>query len=201
MANTLKDLPDSALLEKYSEGNTTAYNILFKKYYNALYGYALKNVKESCNAEELVMDVMLGLWKKKGNIQVDHDLKAYLFRSIKNAIYNHYRKKILPTVSMDLLAEDEHSLTSWAADHQMDVKDLEKMYREKLSQLSPQRRKVYEMSREQNMSYAEIAKSMDLSVNTVENYMVASLSFFRKHLKEHADYTLIMTFFLCLLGS
>lgn len=195
MAKTLKDLPDPILLKKYSEGNTSAYNVLFKKYFDALYGYALKNVKDRCAAEELVMDVMLSLWKKKGDILVEQDLKAYLFRCIKNAIYNHYRKKILPTVSLEFIPED-HGLTSKGADYELDSKELEKIYREKLGQLSPQRRKVYEMSREEDMTYSEIAKDMDLSVNTVENYMVASLSFFRKHLKEHADYTLVLIFSL-----
>jgi RNA polymerase sigma-70 factor (ECF subfamily) len=195
MAKTLKDLPDPILLKKYSEGNTSAYNVLFKKYFDALYGYALKNVKDRCAAEELVMDVMLSLWKKKGNIKVEQDLKAYLFRCIKNAIYNHYRKKILPTVSLEFIPED-HGLTSKGADYELDSKELEKIYREKLGQLSPQRRKVYEMSREEDMTYSEIARDMDLSVNTVENYMVASLSFFRKHLKEHADYTLVLIFSL-----
>lgn len=195
MAKILEDLPDDLLLKKYSEGNRSAYNVLFKRYYDGLYRYTLKNVKNSCVAEELTMDVMLSLWKKKGDILVEHNLKAYLFRCVKNAIYNHYRKKIIPTVSMDLVTEDQ-TLTSKPADHELQSRELEKLYRNKLSQLSPQRRKVYEMSREENMTYAEIAKSMDLSVNTVENYMVASLGFFRKQLKEHADCTLLFSFLL-----
>jgi len=197
MSNYISDLPDKLLLEKHRKGNTSAYNILFKRYYDSLYGYALKNLKESCVAEEITMDVMLGLWNKKGEIEIDNDLKAYLYRSVKNAIYNHYRKKILPTVSLELVKDNLNMITS-VVDQQLNSKELETLYRQKISQLSPQRRRVYELSRDENMTYAEIAKDMELSVNTVENYMVASLSFFRKHLKEHADFTLIffISFFL-----
>jgi RNA polymerase sigma-70 factor (family 1) len=193
MSKITNDLSDKILLEKYRSGNTAAYNVLFKRYYNALYNFALKNLKESCVAEELVMDVMMGLWKKKGEIIIEDNLKAYLYRSVKNAIYNHYRKKILPTVSLELV-RDQLTLTSAAVDHELNSKELESFYRQKISQLSPQRRKVYELSRDQDMSYAEIAKNMDLSVNTVENYMVASLSYFRKQLNEHADFTLLIVF-------
>lgn len=195
MSNRISELPDNLLLEKYRNGNTSAYNILFKRYFDSLYQYALKNLKDSFIAEELIMDVMLGLWKKKGEIEIENDLKAYLYRSVKNAIYNHYRKKILPTVSLELV-QDNHSLTHNNIDQELNRKELENLYHQKKSQLSPQRRRVYELSREENMTYAEIAKDMDLSVNTVENYMVASLSFFRKHLKEHADFTLL--FFISL---
>lgn len=191
MSKITNDLSDKVLLEKYRNGNTAAYNMLFKRYYNSLYNFALKNLKESCVAEELVMDVMLGLWKKKGEITIEDNLQAYLYRSVKNAVYNHYRKKILPTVSLELV-RNHITLTSAAVDHELNSKELEHFYRQKISQLSPQRRKVYELSRDQDMSYAEIARNMDLSVNTVENYMVASLSFFRKQLNEHADFTLLM---------
>ncbi|MBB5636127.1 RNA polymerase sigma-70 factor (ECF subfamily) [Pedobacter cryoconitis] len=191
MSKITNDLSDKFLLEKYRTGNTVAYNVLFKRYYNSLYSFALKNLKESCVAEELVMDVMMGLWKKKGEIIIEDDLKAYLYRSVKNAIYNHYRKKILPTVSLELV-RDHITLTSTAVDYQLNSRELENFYRQKISQLSPQRRKVYELSRDEDMSYAEIAKNLDLSVNTVENYMVASLSFFRKQLNEHADFTLLI---------
>jgi len=191
MSKITHDLSDKLLLEKYRNGNTAAYNVLFKRYYDALYSYALKNLKDSCVAEELIMDVMMGLWKKKGEINIEDDLKAYLYRSVKNAIYNYYRKKILPTVSLELVRE-HITLTSRDIDHELSSKELESFYRHKLSQLSPQRRKVYELSRDQDMTYAEIANSLGLSVNTVENYMVASLSFFRKQLNEHADFTLLI---------
>lgn len=190
MVKTIKELSDTVLLAKFSEGNHAAYNVLFKRYYDALFRYASKNVKTTCIAEELTMDVMMSLWKKKGAIAVEDNLKAYLYRCIKNAIYNHYRKKILPTVALELVPEDL-ALTSKPADYDLDSAELERVYRHQLNQLSPQRRRVYELSREENMSYADIAKSMDLSVNTVENYMVASLGFFRKQLKEHADFTLL----------
>ncbi|WP_342329146.1 RNA polymerase sigma-70 factor [Pedobacter sp. FW305-3-2-15-E-R2A2] len=197
MSESITSLGDKILLEKYSQGNTSAYNVLFKRYYDPLYGYALKNVKEAEIAEELTMDVMLGLWKTKGAVSIEDNLKAYLYRSVKNAIYNHYRKKILNTVSLELISEDSNH-TSRSADHELDSKELEQVYRQKLNQLSPQRRKVYEMSREENMTYSEIARNLDLSVNTVENYMVASLNFFRKQLKEHADFTLILLISLLL---
>lgn len=191
MSNKIDVLSDQLLLEKYRNGDAAAYNVLFKRYYDQLYNYAFKNLKESCIAEELTMDVMMGLWKKKGEITVETDLKSYLYRSVKNAIYNHYRRKILPTVSLELV-KDQITLTSKEIDYELNSKELEGFYREKISQLSPQRRRVYELSRDENMTYAEIAKDMDLSVNTVENYMVASLSFFRKQLNEHADFTLLM---------
>jgi len=191
MFNKIKDLPDAVLLEKHKNGSPAAFDFLFKRYYAALYRYALKNIKDTFVAEELVMDVMLGLWKKQGDISIETDLGPYLYRSVKNALYNHYRKKIMATVELDEQLETE-VVKSRPADDALVYAQLEEIYREKLSQLSPARRKVFQMSREENKTYAEIASDMNLSVNTVENYMVAALSFFRQHIKEHADFTLFL---------
>ncbi|WP_316803150.1 RNA polymerase sigma-70 factor [Pedobacter nototheniae] len=191
MFKEVKDLQDIDLLKRYKGGDTIAYDILFKRYYAELYNYAFKNVRNTFIAEELTMDVMLGLWKKQGDIHVDVNLKAYLYRSVKNAIYNHYRKKILATVSLDEEI-DANVVQSRPADDAIIYSELEKIYHQKLSELSPARRKVYQMSREENKTYAEIAKDMNLSINTVENYMVAALGFFKQHIKEHADFTLFI---------
>ena len=191
MFNKIKDLPDAVLLEKHKNGSTAAFDLLFKRYYSSLYRYALKNIRDTFVAEEMVMDVMLGLWKKQGDISIETDLGPYLYRSVKNALYNHYRKKIMATVELDEQLEAE-VVKSRPSDDALVYAELEEIYREKLNQLSPARRKVFQMSREENKTYAEIASDMNLSVNTVENYMVAALSFFRQHIKEHADFTLFL---------
>ena len=195
MSKILNDSSDKLLLERFRQGNAMAFNVLFKRYYTGLKAYANKNIKDSAVAEELCMDVMLGFWKKKGAIEVQDDLKPYLYRAIKNAIYNHFRKKALQTVSLDVVLE-RPQLSSQEADHDLQVKELQRIYKQQLDKLSPQRRRVYEMSRLENKSYSEIAEDLNLSVNTVENYMVASLAFFRKNLKEHADLSVILAIFL-----
>lgn len=135
-----------------------------------------KSLGDIESAEELTMDVLLRLWQKKEEIEIDTNLRPYLYRAIKNAIFNHCRKKILKTVPMELVPEQATPITT-AADDQLKYTELEKIYYHNLSQLSPQRQKVFCMRREENMTYNQIAKDLGLSTNTVENYMVASLSF------------------------
>lgn len=184
-------MPDKVLLAKHRNGERGAFDILFKRYYQSLFNYAHKILGNFEIAEELTMDVLLRLWQKQNEIILEGDIQPYLKRSVKNAIYNHHRKKILDTITIDEFIP-QIIQSPGAADDTLKHGELEKLYLKKLSELSPQRQKVFRMSREENMTYAQIAKKLDLSVNTVENYMVASLSFFRKHLKEYADHIIIL---------
>lgn len=180
-----KDLPDHLLIQKCREGNSKAFDHLFSRYFSKLYKYTVHHTGNEQLAEELVMDLMLWLWNKRETLEVKGDLSSYLFRAIKNAIYNHYRKIELDTTALELLTVDP--VAYGGIDDQLAARELEEHYQLSLAMLTPQRRRVFELSREQDMTYAEIAGHLNLSVKTVEAHVSASLQFMRKRFKNYAD--------------
>lgn len=174
---------DQLLLEKWRDGDTTAYDTLFKRYYIPLLNYALRNVKDSMIAEELVMDVMFRVWKKDGDIHVSVDFRRYLLSSVKNAIFNHFRMKIPELLSLDEMPAGASPLSK-APDELIYEAELSQIYETVVSRLPEKRQRVFRLSREENLTYAEIASKLGLSINTVENYMSASLASCRKSLED-----------------
>ncbi|WP_282456206.1 sigma factor-like helix-turn-helix DNA-binding protein [Chitinophaga sedimenti] len=79
------------------------------------------------------------------------------------------------------------------ADSRIRHNELHEVYHEKLNALSQQRQKVFKLSRHDNLSHAEIARELDLSLFTVKNHIKASLSYFRDELKDIT--TLLCLFF------
>ncbi|MBE9586228.1 RNA polymerase sigma-70 factor [Mucilaginibacter sp. JRF] len=174
---------DELLLQQWRNGDAAAYDTLFKRYYHPLLNYAQKNIKDEMVAEELVMDVMLRVWKKDGDINTPVGFRPYLLRSIKNAIYNHYRVKIPEFLNLDEMPGDAFPLSK-APDELMHEEEISSVYEKVVSQLPEKRQRVFRMSREENLTYSEIAARLDLSINTVENYMSASLASCRKTLED-----------------
>jgi RNA polymerase sigma-70 factor (family 1) len=191
MLPKLKDASDKYLLKQCVNGDDPAFSELFRRYFNKLYLYTLGFTKDSVVAEELVMDVMLNLWLKKGNITVDDSLNPYLFRAMKNTLINYWRKKIIQTTSLNI-SEEVEVADSRSADHAILTSELNDMYCQHLEALSPQRKIVFELSRHENLTYPEIATRLNLSVKTVEHHMSASLMFLRKKLKAHSDTVIII---------
>ncbi|WP_168202444.1 RNA polymerase sigma-70 factor [Pedobacter sp. KBS0701] len=188
-----KDLPDDILLEKFRESDTKAYDALFFRYFRKIYAFAKSSLGDDEMAKELAMDVMIRFWQRKGEIMIQTDLNAYLYQSVRNALYNHWKRKIIVTESIDQLEEATQPFL-FSTDHSLAHKELQQVYQEKLSKLSPQRREVFRMSREQDMSYAEIARQLNLSVHTVRNHISASIQYFREHLNEFATLLLVISF-------
>lgn len=187
----LKGLSDNNLLKECGKDNLKAFDILFERYSGKLYNYALRYINDEHLAEEAMMDLMLWVWEKRHTLNVEGEFQAYIFRAMKNATIKAIRKKPLYSDPVELF-ENDAALITVSADHRLNEKEAEIAYLEKLNLLSPQRKRVFQLSREENLSHAEIADSMNISVFTVKNHIKASLSHFREHLKGFAEITTIL---------
>lgn len=190
----LNALSDHQLLESCRNGNDKAFDTIFQRYFKALYNLSLKYVRNTEVAEELTMDLMMWVWQKRDiNFCPDGNFKAYIFRAMRNSIISFFRKKTLATEPIELYHEETVE-DSRQADHDQMYADIESCFQQKLNELSPQRRKVYEMSREEEMTYPQIARKLNLSANTVKSHMTFSLNHLRKSMQDYLDVTTIMIF-------
>lgn len=174
--------PDLDLWNCCRQDDLRAYRELFRRFSPKLYKQAVGYLKDGMIAEELVMDLLLTIWQKRHDGIMQNDVGAYLFRAMRNEVLKHLRRNIPATLPLESIQEDRFK-EQRSADHKLIEEDYQQLYEAKLSQLSPQRRQVFRLSREQHLSYAEIAAELNISVNTVENYMVAALKTLRSNQK------------------
>ncbi|RAJ08742.1 RNA polymerase sigma-70 factor (ECF subfamily) [Chitinophaga skermanii] len=197
MALHLHGQPDEFLLRACSEGNTKAFDVLFERYAKKLYHYAFKYLGDHAVAEEIMMDVMVYTWEKRKQIDPNIPFAPYVFKAIKHAVIKVLTRKPVTTVSLDEIMQTTLA-GSYNADGRVHESELYAVYEETLDELSEQRKKVYTLSRHEQLSHAEIAKEMNLSLFTVKNHIKASLSHFKDHLKDYVDISTV--FFFCMLS-
>lgn len=191
---------DQDLLAECSQDNIKAFNALFDRYSGKLYNYALSYIKDEFFAEEAMMDVMLWIWNNRHTLKVNGDFKHYIFRAVKNATIKSIRKQAITLLPVENIENDQRFLSE-PADLTIKTGELQLSYLDGLQQLSPQRRLVFTKSREENLSHAEIARDLDLSVNTVKNHMKAALGQFKKHFDNYADTVSPLLIFLFALSN
>lgn len=183
---------DSQLFASCQQDDIRAFNELFRRYSPILYKQAKRYIVDQEVAEELMLDILFNIWEKRHTRNIEGDLSAYLYRCMRNKIVDHRRRmvpKVMPIEESTLL---ETLVGSNKSDDRMMSDDVEKVYNLALETMSPQRRKVFQLSREEEFTYKEIAQEMDLSVNTVENYMASALIVFRKHAKAYLHLTVYL---------
>lgn len=179
----LKVSDDFKLVELWKAGSEVAYKVLFDRYFSKLYYYTLRMVSDREMAEEIVMDVMMNIWQKKHMVKEALPISAYLFRSVKNRIIDFHRKQALRTTSLDDVTNLVEPLSHMNADRRLMENELEVQFTAGLETLSPQKRNVFTLSRNEGLTYQEIAGRLNISKNTVENHMVAALKQLKTQIK------------------
>ena len=175
---------DKQLIERLVAGDGKAFDLLFEKYLHKLYLFATDNIGDKELAREMVMDVLLKLWQNRENLGHIKSPGAYLYSSVKHAIIDHYRKKSLQLTALEDLHHEV--IAGHQADTDLIDSELQQALKDGVQYLSPQRRLIFEMKRDQDLSHKEIAEHLDLSAKTVENHMTAAISSLKTYLKKRA---------------
>lgn len=179
------------LVEDLIRGDKKAFRDLFDFYRNDLYRYSLSMVVSKHYAEEIVQDVFMTIWLKRETLNLDMSFKAYLFTITRNKTIKFLKKA---ANNHKLREEVFYKSQKFAQPTDLNLREieLEDLKEEALNKLSPKRRVIFEMSRNEDKSYEDIALELGISVNTVRNQMSTSLGILRDFLMKNSDVGLIL---------
>ncbi|OON71144.1 hypothetical protein B0919_00645 [Hymenobacter sp. CRA2] len=152
---------------------------LFKHYYRPLAGVIFRVVQDRAVAEDLLQDVFMRIWNHRETLVISTTYKAYLYRAAMNAALRHAERR-KRQVSWDEAAVPEPARDT-TAEH-LDGQEAEQLVAEALEALPPQCRAVFLMSRQEGLSYQQIAEALEVAPKTVENQMGKALRIMRDKL-------------------
>jgi RNA polymerase sigma-70 factor (ECF subfamily) len=141
-----------------------------------------------------VQECFLKIWEKRQQLREDIPLKGYLFTTAHHAILNQFRRNQHQVRFQTHLG----SLLPSVATNGAEYSEMEALYLTALEKLPPKRRQIFMMSRQQGLSYPEIAKQLNLSVKTVETQIMQTLKFLRTYFRARGTEVLGMILALAL---
>jgi RNA polymerase sigma-70 factor (ECF subfamily) len=185
------ELRDNQLFESLKAGDITAFEMLFRTFYQPLCNYAFTFVQDHDDAEEIVQSTFLMVWEKKEVLEIRTGVKPYLYAMVRNACLNVIKhekvKQQHAAVEMVMGERSVESVTRTVMASELE----EKIYRA-MEVLPEQCRLVFKLSRFEELKYAEIAAQLDISVKTVENHMGKALKIMREQLKDYLPILLVL---------
>jgi RNA polymerase sigma-70 factor (family 1) len=179
------------LLQQIAKGDTGAFKTIFDTYRGRLHYYIFSFVKSGQVAEELVMDVFMKLWTGREMLIQIENFDAFLFRVAHNKTIDFLRSVAKDPGFRELLWEELQIVSGTGADNALITHEYEEKLREAIDLLSPQRKKVYQLSREMDLTHEEIAGRLNLSKSTVNNHLVEARQFIRQYLVNKFDLAML----------
>ena len=177
--------------EALTAGDITAFEMLFRTYYQPLCHYASSFLQDKEDAEEIVQSTFLLLWEKRETLAIRSSVKPYLYAMVRNACLNvikHEKIKQKYAGEETALADRSHDSVS----HIVASNELEFKIMQAMEVLPEQCRMVFKLSRFEELKYAEIAEQLNISIKTVENHMGKALKIMREQLKDFLPVIMVL---------
>jgi len=149
-------------------------------------------ITDAVLAEEMVQQVFLKLLDRATPLVLRSSVKAYLYRAVHNECLNYIKHEKVKQVHINQSGTEMNFHTDTPSG-KMQYKELTSQLQRAVNELPEQCRTIFQMSRFEELKYAEIAHELGISIKTVENQIGKALKRLRIHL---ADYLPLILGFL-----
>jgi RNA polymerase sigma-70 factor (ECF subfamily) len=192
----LKDVhSNSELLRQLKNGDMLAFDTIYAKYSKRLYGFVLRYIKFEPDAEGIVQEVFIKIWKARSKIDVYSSFEAFLFTIAYNTTMSLLRKRLNEKKYLEQLESLQIPYPTNEIMNEIQFNELNERVQFLLTKLTPRQKEVFQLSREDGLTHEEIAKKLNISISTVKNHMVSALCFFKSNLNNALT---VNAFFACL---
>lgn len=189
--------PNSELVKLLKKGDVVAFDAIYNKYCRKLHGFVLMYLKQEEDAEEIVQEVFIKIWNSRDKIDVYASFESFLFTIAYNSTMSLLRKRMTEAKSREYLKSVQQIEGAEEVIDELQFKELNDQLKSLLERLTPRQKEIFQLSREDGLTHAEIAQKLNISESTVNNHLVTILKF----LKNNIDSSLavsVLFFFLFL---
>lgn len=185
---------DKLIIDKLKKGDVLSFDNLFRKYNKKVYFFALSYLKNSEEAEDVVQDVFLNLWRYRDHISEYFDFSSYLFRITYNVTCKRFWKqasdrKHLEEVIKNVSIDDDS--TNLDIEYQNLLETTDRL----IEKLPVRQKDILLLSLKEHLDSTQIARRLNISKKTVENYLAMAKASLRRSL---ADGRLLSVLFVWL---
>lgn len=174
-----------------------AFNKFYWEFHGAVYANALKFIKDPSIAEDIVQETFVALWEKRHSIDPKQDIAGWLFVVSHHKTIDQLKRKLRHSLAEKILQaviEDPNTIEDDITEEQLDA--LEKA----VDQLSPQKRKVFELCKVQKRTYEKAAEELQISKYTVKEYLSEAMMSIKKYIGQHPTQSNTIIYFFALAG-
>lgn len=163
---------EETIWKKIQQKDIQVFEAYYREHYKTFFLQAYKYLQSPELSQEIVNDVFVRIWEDADKIVIESSLKSYLYRAVINRSLNALKK-------MKKELQDQKVLASLPREHieerHMETNELKIRLYKAIDELPEQCKKVFRMSRFENLKQQEIADKLGISIKTVKNHITHAL--------------------------
>lgn len=180
---------DKELIDRIKGDDEGAFTQIYSRYWKTLLSIAVNKIHDLDDAEEIVQDIFVTLWKRRRDLEITGTLNNYLAVSVKYRVIKVLAKRQhqqkYENYQLGNAVLFDNSTQEW-----LDFEELRSRLSELVGKLPEKCRLVYQLSKESYFSQKQIAAELNISEKTVEAHLAKAVKSLRAGLS-HFLFTLL----------
>jgi RNA polymerase sigma-70 factor (ECF subfamily) len=182
---------EKILVLDLQQGSGVAFRKIFDCYQSRLISYTMAIVKTESTGKDIVQETFIRLWTHRKQLDPEQSLSGYLHTIARNLALNHLKRAAYDReLKQQVWKMIEKSQQRNSTEDMLFARECERLVSEAIDYLPPQRKLIFQLSRQKGMTHQEIGLKLGISKNTVKNQMVSALKEIRSYLNLHSDIAL-----------
>lgn len=177
---------EEEIWRRMATGDEKAFRALFHNYTPGLYAAVLKVVKVEEVAREMVQEVFLKVWQHREALGAMEKPEGWLFRVASNLSLSYLRRQAVEYKWLHSVQQTDGSTDDIL--EKISFKEAQQVLHQAIDALPPKRKLIFRLSREEQLTHAEIAEKLNMSQHTVKNQIVLARQAIEDHLKKHIGF-------------
>lgn len=177
---------EAKLISLLAQGSEYAFQRLYDRYRSRIYQTAVQYLKSPLLAQDVVQDVFMKLWFERANIKEDQCIEAWLYTVAKHNLINRLKKIAREWKAMDgikLITATEVNNTS----NKVQESYYHQLLQNAIRELPEQQQKVFQLARNEELTYIQIGEVMGISPLTVKTHMSRALAHIKAYFILHGE--------------
>jgi len=181
---TIQDhTPDKQLFLAINENCENAFHIVFERYRQPMWSFAMTVVKIPEIAEDVVQESFIKLWEVRETLANVDKPKDFIFILVRNRALDALRRMAHQDKEREKLWQHLKTQCPNYSGYYLEAEQAEDVLKGIVAKLPTQQQKAFKMSRDLNLSHQDIADELKISKNTVKKHISIALKTCREQLK------------------
>ena len=173
-------LHEKLLIRELQRSNAKAFEFLYKEYHARLYNFCMSIIRNKQDAEGMVQEVFIAVWENREKLDENKSFSGFIYSIAKNKTLNKIKQNLSRRVYLEYLQTENQVLDEVASD--FESRELMDFLLKTIQELPEKSKEIFLLSRNEGLTYKQIAAKLDVTENVVDHQIRKSLKYIREKL-------------------
>jgi RNA polymerase sigma-70 factor (family 1) len=162
------------IILRLKHGDSYAFTKLYNNYVKKIFSFSLNIVKSPDLAHDITHDVFVKIWQNAPQLDVEKSFQSYLFTIARNHIFNLIKRAKLETALIEQMLQYA-VVSECCTENTIELNESIKIVNQAIDALPPQRKLIFDLCKNEGLTYNEVATQLNISSSTVNSQMVKAM--------------------------